>query len=317
MMENVIKQLRGVFIRDLSLPLSIVEDPYFTERIHLLENEFEAETKYNNLLETIEKDFNGNLQLFLEYRHSVKDNILNSILNCEEYKKVISDNKQTFIYEPICGSKELYTEEQNGNLFISYDMIKANFQALKYINPIIVNNCETWEDFVKQFTNNNHIISSKLIRQEILGKLNAKRLAAIEKKTSNDFAKYLMENLGDNFELFSIKTDEIIIKFNGNENDFENLTVIEENFDGFKFRGNKFKLHLKLFKRGASDKNIKVFEKEDYINAHKRILKCVPATYYPQVYKLLNGMEITPSDLKFRYEHELCSFDYPLELIST
>ena len=72
---------------------------------------------------------------------------------------------------------------------------------------------------------------------------------------------------------------------------------------------------MRVFKRAFSDKRIFVYEKEDFLNGHRRNLKCVPATYYPQVYKLLNGMEITPSDLVFYYDHELAKFMYPLELL--
>ena len=78
----------------------------------------------------------------------------------------------------------------------------------------------------------------------------------------------------------------------------------------------KFKLHSRQFKLATSSSMLTVYEKEDYLNAHKRILKGVPATYMPQVYKLLGGMEINPqSDLIFYYEHELCQFLNPLELI--
>jgi hypothetical protein len=58
-----------------------------------------------------------------------------------------------------------------------------------------------------------------------LGKLNGKRLAAIEKHHSNEFAKKLRECYGDWLTPFSIKTDEIILKFNGSEKEFERLNV--------------------------------------------------------------------------------------------
>ena len=77
----------------------------------------------------------------------------------------------------------------------------------------------------------------------------------------------------------------------------------------------KFKLVSKDFKRGNSDKNLTAYIKEDYLNGGRRTLHCVPDTYYPQVYKLLNGMEITLSDLVFYYDHELAKFMYPLELL--
>lgn len=315
-MELIVKQLRGRFIDDFQLPITTVEDPYFEKRIKLLEEDFGANTKYLVLLETIRDNFGGNMQKFLEHRHSVKDKILSDILNSEGYKNMLADKSPLDDYKPIVASRELYTEEQDGGLFVSYDMIKANFQALRYIDPSIVRDCETWEKFVSHYSDVEYLASAKQVRQEVLGKLNGKRLSAIEKRVSNEFAKEFSQRLGIyGFEPFSIKTDEIIFKFNGSEAQFESFKGSNEEFNGFKFRFNKFKLNMRTFKRGFSDKRINVFEKEDFLNAHRRILKCVPAEYYPQVYKLLNGIEINDSDLVFSTNHELCKFMKPIELV--
>ena len=198
-------------------------------------------------------------------------------------------------------------------MFISFDMIKANFQALRYIDPSIVRDCETWEEYVSKFTDIPYIAAAKQVRQEVLGKLNGKRLAAIEKRITDDFAReYIKNNMGRLIP-FSIKTDEIIFKFVGSEKEFEKFEIHNEEFQGFKFRVNKFKLHMRVFKRAFSDKRIVVYEKEDYLNARRRILKAVPAIYYPQVYKLLNGMKINDCDLVFAHDHELAKFMYPIE----
>lgn len=312
-MELIWKQLRGRFIEDFQLPLTTVEDPYFDKQIHLLEDSFGAATKYLELMCTIRDYFNGNPQAFLEHRRSVKDKILSEILASEGYKAMLADKSPLEDYTPLVGARELYTEEQDGGMFISFDMVKANFQALRYVDPSIVRDCETWEEYVSKFTDIPYIAAAKQVRQEVLGKLNGKRLAAIERRIANDFAKVLVERYGDKFTLFSIKTDEIIMKFNGKEKEFEKFEINNEEFQGFKFRANKFKLNMRVFKRAFSEKRIVVYEKEDYLNAHRRILKAVPATYYPQVYKLLNGMKINDCDLVFAHDHELAKFMYPIE----
>ena len=315
-MELILKQLRGRFIEDNQLPITTVEDPYFEERIKMLEGECGAKTKYQSLMEVIRDRFDGNIQKFLEHRHSVKDQILAHIFNSEGYKAMLADKSPLEDYKPIVGSNELYTEQQDGGLFISFDMIKANFQALRYVDPSIVCDCNTWEEFVARFSDVEYLASAKQVRQEVLGKLNGKRLAAIEKRASNDFGKEFKYRLSIyGFSLFSIKTDEIIFKFEGTEKEFESFHAGDQEYNGFKFRVNKFKLHMRTFKRAFSDKRINVFEKEDYLDAHRRNLKCVPATYYPQVYKLLNGIKINDSDLVFTSDHELCSYMKPLELV--
>lgn len=314
-MELLLKQFRGRFVDDNQLPMTVVEDPYFDERIKMLEGEFHAQLKYLSLMETVRDNFGGNMQKFLEHRHSVKDQILSHILNSEGYKAMLADKSPLEDCKLVVGANELYTEQQDGGLFLSFDMIKANFQALRYVDPSIVFDCDTWEEFVARFSDVEYLASAKQVRQEVLGKLNGKRLAAIEKYHSNEFAKKLRECYGDWLTPFSIKTDEIILKFNGSEKEFERLNAQNEEFNGFKFRANKFKLNMRTFKRAFSDKRINIFEKEDFLDGHRRNLKCVPATYYPQVYKLLNGMEISDSDLVFSSDHELCKYMKPLELV--
>ena len=90
-MELLVKQFRGRFIDDNQLPVTTVEDPYFDERIKMLEGEFSANTKYHSLMEIIKERFDGNMQKFLEHRHSVKDQILSHILNSEGYKAMLAD----------------------------------------------------------------------------------------------------------------------------------------------------------------------------------------------------------------------------------
>ena len=310
-----VKQLRSKFVRDFQLPIQVVQSPYFENTIKLLEDDCGAQTKYLLLLELIRDKFDGNSNKFLEYRHKVVDEILSYILNSEAYKEFLADKTVLDDYTPIVANRELYTQEQSGHFFISYDMIKANFQALRYANPAIVKDCETYEDFIGKFTDIDYFKHAKQLRQETFGKLNGKRTAAIEKRVSNEFAKEYSQRLGIyGFELFSIKTDEIIFKFNGTEEQFKSFKASDVEFGGFKFRVNKFKLTHQEFKRHTSESKIVAFIKEDYLNVDRRSLHCVPDTYYPQVYKLLNGIKIDDSDLVFYFDHELASFLYPLEL---
>ena len=318
MVENtlLLKQFRSKFVKDYQLPIQVVQSPYFEANLKLLEDDCQANLKYLDLLETVRDKFDGNMQKFLEYRHSVEDQILGYILNSEAYKAFNGDKSTIPSETPIVGSPELYTKEQCGCFFVSYDMIKANFQALRYANPAIVKDCDTYEQFIEKFTDIEYFKHAKQLRQVLFGKLNGKRTSSIEKYISNLFAKEFSQRLGVyGFTLYSIKTDEIIFKFNGSEKQFETMKVSNEEFNGFRFRVNKFKLVSKDFKRGNSDKNLTAYIKEDYLNGGRRTLHCVPDTYYPQVYKLLNGMELSDSDLVFYYDHELAKFMYPLELL--
>jgi len=310
-----IKQFRGRFVSDLNLPLNVLSSPYFEDRLELLENEFNALTKYENVLSIIKERFNGSTSSFLEYYHQVRDNIITSVTNSEAYKDFIEDKKYVKNIDLVCCNRNLYTNEQDCGLFVSYDMKKANFQTLKYANPAIVYDADTYEDFIGKFTDLEYIKESKYTRQVIFGKMNPKRTMNLEKWITNEFTKQLIMNgVDDRLELFSLNADEIIFKFNGNEEEFEKLNVQPSIiFEDVEYKGSKFKLHSINFELPLSDTLLTVYEKEDYLNGRRRILKGVPATYYSQVYKLLNGQEINDSDLIFYYEHQLAKFLYPIK----
>lgn len=320
-MEDIeLKKLRARFVSDLNLPIQVLQNPYFVERLALCEKDYGANTAYSDLWKIINERFDGNPNKFLEYYHAVRDEIIETTLASEEYNDFISDDRFSKKIDPICGNRNLYTNEQDGCMFVSYDMKKANFQALKYANPSIIRNAETYEDFIGNFTDLDYIKNSKYTRQVIFGKLNPKRTMNLEKWITNEFAKELSNDVAmKDYELFSLNADEIILKFKGTEEEFDKVDIEPTicHFGGnIEFKGSKFKLHARQFKLATSSSILTVYEKEDYLNGHKRVLKGVPATYFPQVYKLLNGMEINAhSDLIFYYEHELCKFLNPLELI--
>ena len=314
-----IKQLRGRFVSDYNLPIQVLHSPYFEDRLELMERDYSAKTKYDNLLTLIKERFDNNPNKFLEEYHKVRDNIITTVLNSEAYKDFISNDKYLIKnLITICPSKNLYTNEQDDGLFLSFDMKKANFQTLRYANPAIVCDADTYEDFIGKFTDLDYVKESKYTRQVIFGKLNPKRTMTLEQSITNKFAKEYKQRVGIyGFIPFSLKTDEIIFKFDGTEEEFEKLKLeptIE--YDGITYKVSKFKLHARQFKLATSSSILTVYEKEDYLNERRRILKAVPATYYPQVDKLLRGEKINAqSDLIFYYEHELCQFIHPLELI--
>ena len=294
------KHLKTRFISDMNLPISVIAEPYFGNSLAILEIEYGAKTKYNELWDVIIDRFNASPQKFLEYYHQVRDNIITSVINSDAYKEFLEDKELLKDIKPIVGNRNLYTQEQDGCLFISYDMKKANFQALKYYNPSIVYDSETYEDFIGHFTDLQYIKESKYTRQVIFGKMNPKRTMTLEKQITNSLAKTLVDNYkSQNLEPFSLNADEIIFKFNGNEEDFEKIGGEDITFEGVKYKFSKFKLHSRLFKRCDSETILDVYQKEDYLNHHRRILKGAPSTYFNQIYKLLHGIKITPLDLVF------------------
>ena len=317
-MNEGIKHLRRRFVKDTDVPISIIHAPYFGDRLELFEKSHKALTKYCHLIGLCDERFgvnDGNIK-FLEYYNNLKERIISEISNSSSFKEFQEDKTILEGYTPIAPSRKLYTQEQDGGLFVSFDMKKANFQALRYVNPSIVYDCDTYENFIGKFTDIDYFKDSKYFRQRVFGELNPKKTRKVEEELTNAFALSIKDEMASNkLTPFAFNGDEIIFKFNGTEEEFKKFKDHDREFKGVIFKYEKFKLHHRQFMREVSSSPLDVYEKEVFSDASKRVLKGVPETYYPQVYKLLNGMEITLSDLKFYYEHSICSFDNPIKLV--
>lgn len=317
MEDLVTKQLRKRFVKDFNLPIQVIQDPYFTERIELCG----AIQDYNNLIEYIESNYGGSYRAFLDAYAQIRDEIVTSCYNSEAFKKF--NNSDIKAVHPLVPQRNLYTEEQDGNSFVSVDLKKANFQALKYVNSEIVLNTDTYEDFIGKFTDSEYIKKSKYTRQVIFGKLNPKKTINIEKRIINEIYKTLNDkfNLTDYLEPYSMCTDEIIYKVKNNDNNVltdllcdKSLMMMEQIIKdtlGFEVRINYFTLKLHQFKLATSEAKVNAFTKLNQVT-NEVSYACIPSTYYPQIYKLINGLDVTNNDLVFYYEHELATFLNPL-----
>ena len=321
------KQLHRKFINDFNLPLQVVQEPFFHERLTLLEEEYGAQTKYLALSETLRDHFDSKPGKFMEYGHSLADKIIGSIINSDAYKndflsKLPTKKEVELMINEIKGKitkgRKLYTQEQDGCMFISFDMKTANFQLMKYMCPAILKDEDSYEGFISRFTDIDYFKVAKGLRQTIFGKINPQDVSNAEFIKSCEFALNIMSTLTNHgYEAYSLNNDEIIFKFKGTEEEFAKDRIFFDSvdFNGIKFRVEKFKLHARKFQLATSEQELCVFEKEDILKPDKRKIFCCPATYYPQVYKLLHGLEIKENDLVFYYEHELCKFLNPLKLI--
>ena len=308
-------KLRKIFIKEYNLPISVAESPYFEESLELFEKDFMAKTKYDRFVSMIEDRFHGNDNAFMEYRNTLLNKMIESIESSEDYQEF---NKGKFPYSDekhIVGNVEIYTKEQSDNLFISYDMNKANFQALKYVNANIVNNSKSYDEFISQFTDIECFKEQDYFRQIAFGKLNPKRIISVQKHICNNFARRLEDFFGGKFSVFSIKNDEVILKYNGNSESVFNDTQLtnEHDYDGVTFKVNKFKLEHIDFKRANTGKVVTAFIKR-YPNGNKTY-HSIPLNYFKQVYKLINGIPLCENDMVFYYEHDLVKFINPLERI--
>ena len=317
---NNIKKFRQRFVKDYNLPINIFDDNLFEYYIQLYD--FFPYPRYKETIEKIENEYDGCVEKWLEYCASVRDNAINGVMETDEYKKFNSMDLSQYNFAPICGERSCYTEETNGRRFLSIDLRKANFQALKYAGVV---SDATYEQFIHRFGGDDYIANSKYLRQVIFGKMNPSRQIKIE--------KYLMSKVYEvikdvtekyRFTIFSMNSDELIFaiteEFYNNRQEDENTRELIN--DIYNLVGKNIGVEIKVeyieVRRlpivSANGTKIDAYERTNLFTSQKT-LKKASTTFYPQIYKLWNEMPIEDNDMIFYFENQLATFNQELRCV--
>lgn len=179
-METITKKLRGRFCRDYKLAIKVFDDPYFMDRLELFDKVNSILPKYDRFLREL-RDF-GDEQSYNEYYASVKDKALYFIKGSEGFNRFSNMSMSSFAIEHRnMPARDIYKPDNHLKDYISVDLRKANFNTLKYFDDSIFGGAKTWEEFISTFTDSEHIIESKYIRQVIFGNCESKKHIDYEK----------------------------------------------------------------------------------------------------------------------------------------
>lgn len=293
------------FCKDCNIPIRLFQEPYFTDRLKLFDKFYGTLEKWNIFLEGLQK-YHCEQDYFEEYNR-VKDAAILSIKNSEAYQKFNEEdmNKYRITYENL-PNKDIFKPSNDGKLFISIDMRKANFSSLYHYDNSMFSGAKTWEEFISKWTENKHIINSKYIRQVILGNCNPKRHITYEKYLMNEVLDVLIKEVGYWFdEIVFFSNDEIVIDMDNYADCIRNRNItkskLEEYFD--------FPLNVELFylhKINGTDGYYKEIIKD--INERSFEFKCLDNYMLPFVIRKFLGEEITDSDKVFYHEGLLAQY---------
>lgn len=305
------KNLR--FVKDYNLPINIFDDEMFSYYRKLYKDfwPFEAECLMNKEL----LKFDGNVDAWLESCSQLRDTIINTLENSEEYIAFNNRDMSEFDIPNIgIGEHSLYNEETDGGLFLSIDLKKANFQALKYVGVL---KDDTYEDFIHRFGGSDYFAKSKYLRQVIFGKLNPKRQVKVE--------KYLVYNIHGimngvpGLELYSINSDELVYRCTSlqdllTEDKLKFLEVLVKEKFNINIRAEIVSIRrLKIV--NANGNKVDAFVRTNIYTKEEK-LKKASTTFFPQIYKIYKGEEITEKDMIFFFEDQIARFVKPLTLES-
>lgn len=292
------------FCKDCNIPIRLFQEPYFTDRLTLFDKFYGTLEKWNLFLEELQK-YNCEQDYFEEYNR-VKDSAILTIKESEAYQRFNTDdmNKYRVTHENL-PNKDIFKSTNDGKAFISIDMRKANFSSLHHYSADMFG-VNTWEEFISKFTDNQHIINSKYIRQVILGNCNPKRHITYEKYLMDILLTDLLEKHISIERVVFFSNDEIVIDVSDMNKSRQVLLAF--NIEQYlKDVSPKFKVELfTLYKIHGTDGYYKEIINE---NGEKDIeFKCLDNYMMPFVIRHFLGEEITDSDKAFYHEGLLAQF---------
>jgi hypothetical protein len=286
----------------------------FKYHLNLYDDMFRSMYKWNMLWNYIDNNYNGNPEEFLKDFYAVRENIVSTIPNNEAFKAFnIMDMNQfaTKQLSPRCSS--LYNETNIGKRFISIDLTKGNFQALNYVDKNILLNSETYEEFIRKFTDIYYIEDSKYFRQVIFGQMNPKRHITVEKYMIGKVYDYLTEKYEWMKDLVVWNSDELIFEITVPNIDLPTPESIETAIEmdlGIYVHLDLFTLDgYNLYSLKENHKRCTFFAKRNSVYNVYDELMCVPQPYYAIVHKLYHNIPLVKEDFHFNYENIDCIFN--------
>lgn len=295
--------LKKRFCKDCNLPINLFDEPYFTQRLKALDVQFDCVKKFDTFCADLEKY--DTEQEYFEYYNTVKDSVINMIKDNTEYMKFLNDDfadVRVVTKNITLGNKNLYIEGNQDKTFISIDMKKANFSALRHYSPAIFKNVETWEQYIGFFTPSEHIRNSKYIRQVILGACNPKRQITYERYLMTMLYLHIKNELDGKVSFYSLGNDEIIISVAGTSVSAKEIKTAIATCPQKIGELVRFEM-FDLQKVGDYGWMKVIYDEPERVE-----FKTINADIYHQIVKHYWNMPITEDDLVFRYNGVLARF---------
>lgn len=304
-MMEVSTRAKERFCKDCNIPIRIFQEPYFTDRLTLYDKFYGIREKWDIFLNELSK-YHCEQDYFEEYNR-VKDAAILDIKNTEAYQKFNEEdmNKYAVTHRNL-PNKDIFKPSNDGKSFISIDMRKANFSSLHHYNADIFGGADSWEGFISKYTDNQHIINSKYIRQVILGNCNPKRHITYEKYLMDGALTYLTEVFVSMDRVVFFSNDEIVLDVSDmDRNKQERVKFAISN--GMKDMPVPLKTELFMLHKivGTDGYYKEIIDENGNIEIE---FKCLDNFALPFVLRKFLGEDVTESDRVFYHEGLLAKF---------
>jgi hypothetical protein len=305
--------------------MPVINEELFFYHLKTYDSYFGTISKWNNLCELVDKYYHGNPQEFVEGFKGIRENVIQTVKKSEAYQKFNNMDMNAYAVDKSKykqKSKNIYHEDNIGKTLISIDLCKANFQAMNYVDKDIMLNSDTYDDFIRKFTDNQLVIGSKYFRQVFFGQLNPGRVFTVESYMVYQVLDFMSKYFQFPYEINSINADEVTIELQDRYyyllRDFraianfatecKNSIGIDTHceiytLDGYNFYSNaRNRKHFTFYARNVH----KAPFDENVVSTN---LMCVQGPYFALVYKLYNNMKPEPLDYHFSNGDVDCIFN--------
>jgi hypothetical protein len=297
---------RRQIVKDFKLPIPVVDSPYWEYFCDLYDKHFNVELKLIMMDQAIElAERRG--QSYKDEMHKVINEVVKFVTTNSAYLYFI--NKDMSAYNTVIThipKRNIYHPDFDGKRFISFDLVKANFNVLRAVDDEIVNGCNTYENFIHSVTGTQlpYYLKSKQIRQVIFGHLNPKRQQTVQKHYIAHLAKMLNVDFFPTEYFINASADELIVQPPRSVSYKQVDEAVQEwsNINNIPVRITRFTLH-----------QLKPYPFYVRVMDDGWDLKNVPLTFHAQTFKHITGQSVVDNDLIFYHEKQIARFLTPLE----
>jgi hypothetical protein len=309
--------IRKKFAKDMSLPISVIQDPYWEHQIEYLDPYYNIKSKLEVLKRNLAeyKDEGSFLSKISGTREYIIDHIkgkeaYKTFSNCKMPNVKAIKRTQKHIYNPqnaVPEGVEVKDVSTSEFKMISIDLVKANFQSFKCFHPALVDHCDTYADFASQFKVDDYFLLSKQIRQIIFGNLNPKRQQAYQKVIMSNIADHIEQTFapyGQKLEVLTTTSDEIVLSTD------HSIQQVDRALAHLPYEIRTEEFVITRLPNAQSKQASSVYVKTYPDGTFE--LKCCPGHYVMEVLRHLNGEEPNEMDRVFYQDGRLCSYKDPL-----
>lgn len=313
--NNISNKVFSRFVKDFNLPIQVTDARYIMYYLKLFDKVYDS-MYYYYLFEKFYTKSGGTNESFMAGCHKVMDNAIEMVTSNPSYKEFIADTSNMFSRKKedwFCQDipdKSVYKPSSEGKKFLSVDIVKGNYSALKYYSQTIKQEADNkdnlilgshnFEEFISLFSEEEYFKQSKHFRQVIFGNMNPKRQTTIMKVMIDNLTKAIVEEgIFNKEDIYSVTRDEIIF----------NLTEVDETVPD-KIKELARKLNMDVHADIFTIKQIKPLDSYVKIKNDNTIeFKCVDSSLMPQVYKhIIGDKNVTQQDLMFKANNGMLAY---------